>query len=134
MWTQNRNQRHKFTCKIHWQLLASVVCAKVVFFFQFSGTFSCSESALLLLGKFLCSFIFSEHFYIRIYCLVMNVLSSKFKSDLKMMSWWNCWSFRHKFELQDSHLHLISLDLLKSCNIHQEYQFCKICLWGVDAF
>lgn len=32
MWTQNLNQRHKFTCKIHWQLLASVVCAKVVFF------------------------------------------------------------------------------------------------------
>lgn len=134
MWTQNLNQRHKFTCKIHWQLLASVVCAKVVFFFSIFWNIFFFRISTLAFGKFLCSFIFSEHFYIRIYCLVMNVLASKFKSGLEIMSWSNCWSLRHKFELQDSHLHLIFLDLLKSCNIHQEYQFCKICLWGVDAF
>lgn len=84
MWTQNLNQRHKFTCKIHWQLLASVVYAKVVFFFNFLEHFLVQNQQLLLLGKFLCSFIFSEHFYIRIYCLVMNVLSSKFKSGLEI--------------------------------------------------
>ena len=133
MWTQNLNQRHKFTCKIHWQLLASVVYAKVVFFFNFLEHFLVQNQQLLLLGKFLCSFIFSEHFYIRIYCLVMNVLSSKFKSGLEIPDE-TAGHFGHKFELQDSHLHLIFLDLLKSCNIHQEYQFCKICLWGVDAF
>lgn len=129
MWTQNLNQRHKFTCKIHWQLLASVVCAKVVFFFNFLEHF-------LVQNQHSC---FWENFFAVLY------FQSIFTSEYTVLSWMFCKAndvlikllvinFRLKFELQDSHLHLIVLDLLKTCNIHQEYQFCKICLWGVDAF